>query len=549
MRHVRFAGLLSIIALAVITAFSQNPQLGSIDFPTSGSPQAQAAFLRGVAAMHSFWYEEALEAFQESTKIDPDFAMGYWGEAMTYNHPIWLQQDAEPARKALAKIKDVSRLTPRERAFIEAARILYGEGDKLARDLAYAAAMEKMHREFPDDLEVATFYSLSLLGTVRPGDKGFVRQMKAGAVALEVYQKNPNHPGAAHFVIHAFDDPEHAVLALPAAFRYARIAPAASHARHMPSHIFLQLGMWAEAAASNETAWKVSDDWVRGKNLALSLRDYHSNHWLTYVYCQQGRFSKAEGLIDYLRQTMKDHGRESVRWHDDTVAAYIVESRRWELASTLFQPSPAPAAGDDHSSHASHGAAPKPAAAQTMTPNTRRGMSLPLFVRALAAASNGSPDAEKLLAEMRANRGQSNDAYGAKILEIRELEIAALISSSKNNFDEAIAAMKRATALEEEMSPPSGPPTLIKPSHELFGEILLRANKPQEAAKQFATALARQPNRSHSLLGAARAAAKAGNKAAAVETYTKWLSIWQQADTNPPELREAREFIGQASTR
>ena len=553
MHRFRFVGLLSLVVLSVITAFPQSPQLGSINFPTSGSPQAQAAFLRGVAAMHSFWYEEALEAFQESTKLDPGFAMGHWGEAMTYNHPIWLQQDAEPARRALARIKEVSKLTPRERAFIEAARILYGEGDKLARDLAYAAAMEKMYREYPDDLEIATFYSLSLLGTVRPGDKGYVRQMKAGAVALEVYQKNPDHPGAAHFVIHAFDDPEHAILALPSAFRYAQIAPAASHARHMPSHIFLQLGMWAEAAASNETAWKVSDDWVKSKNLALSLRDYHSNHWLTYIYCQQGRFSKAEGLINYLRQTMKDHGRESVRWYDDTVAALIVESRRWDLAAKLFDPSPAPAAGDDHSSHASHGAAPaanpKPAAAQTMVPNTRRGMSLPLFVRALAAAGNGSPDAEKLLAEMRAHRGQSSDAYGAKILEIRELEIAALIAASKKNFDEAMTAMKRATALEEEMSPPSGPPTLIKPSHELFGEILLGTGKPQEASKQFATALARQPNRARSLLGLARAAAQSGNKATAIESYTKLLGIWKQADANLPEVREAREFIGQASTR
>ncbi|MGH9841851.1 MAG: tetratricopeptide repeat protein [Blastocatellia bacterium] len=554
MRRCKIAThILSVAVLVTVTTFAQSSQLGTINFATSGSPQAQAHFLRGVAAMHSFWYEEALEAFKESTRADPAFAMGYWGEAMTYNHPIWLQQDAEPARRALAQIKDTTKLTSRERAFVEAARILYGEGDKLVRDLAYAAAMEKMYREHPDDLEVATFYSLSLLGTVRPGDKGFARQVKAGAVALEVYQKNPNHPGAAHFVIHAFDDPEHAILALPAAFRYAQIAPAASHARHMPSHIFLQLGMWAEAAASNETAWKVSDDWVKSKNLARSLRDYHSNHWLTYIYCQQGRFTSAEGRINFLRQTMKDHGRESVRWYDDTVAAFIVESQRWDLAAKLFEPSPAPSAGGDHSSHASHGAAPvanqKPAAAQTMVPNTRRGMSLPLFVRALAAASAGSPDAEKLLTEMRANRGQSNDAYGAKILEIRELEIVALIAASKKNFDEAITAMKRATQLEEEMSPPSGPPTLIKPSHELFGEILLGAGKPQEASKQFATALARQPNRARSLLGSARAAAQSGAKTTAVEIYTKLLGIWKQADANLPEMREAREFVGQASAR
>src|SRR5262249_46334789 len=373
-------------------------------------------------------------------KIDPDFAMGYWGEAMSYNHPIWGQQDTEAGRRALAKIPDIkqaAKLTERERAFIEAARILYGEGDKLARVEPYRAAMEKDYRENPEDREAAAFYALALLGTVRRGDKGFARQMKAGAIALEVYQKNPDHPGAAHYVIHSFDDPEHAILALPAAFRYAQIAPASSHARHMPSHIFLQLGMWPEAAASNESAWKVSDDWVKGKNLSLSLRDYHSDHWLTYIYCQQGRFSKAEGLINFLRQTMKDHGRESVRWYDDTAAAFLVESGRWSMAATLFEAAPAQAAEAGYGGHGSHGATGESNAkpkAQTMAPNTRRGMSLPPFVRALAAASNGSPEAESLLAEMRANRGQNNDAYSTKILEVRELEIAAMIAASKKSF-------------------------------------------------------------------------------------------------------------------
>jgi tetratricopeptide (TPR) repeat protein len=541
MRRSRFA-LLSVLVL-ISSAFAQTPQLGRVDFPTSGSPQAQEHFLRGLASLHSFWYEEALEYFQAATKADPDFAMGYWGEAMTHNHPIWFQQDYEAGRKALAKIKDTNKLTPREKAFIDALRVLYGEGDKLARDLAYASAMEKLYRENPNDLEAAAFYSLALLGTVRPGDKGFQRQMKAGAVALEVYQRNPNHPGAAHYVIHSFDDPEHAILALPAAQRYAQIAPAAHHAQHMPSHIFLQLGMWPEAAASNETAWRVSDDWVKRKNLALNLRDYHSFFWLTYVYCQQGRYSRGEELVNRLRQTAKEHGAESVRYYDDVIAAFIVETERWELAAKLFNQSSSAEAGD-HAGHGSHGAAPKPAT--PMASVTGRGISAPLFVRALAAASAGAAEAEKLLGELRASRQPGASAYSAKILEIRELEIAALIAASKKNFDEAMAAMKRATALEEEMSPPSGPPTLIKPSHELFGEILLRAGKPKEAALAFAVALNRQPNRARSLVGAARAAAQSGDKARAVEFYTNFLRIWQQADPNQPELREAREFTGQA---
>jgi tetratricopeptide (TPR) repeat protein len=550
---LKTAMLTPILFVFAFSAFAQTTQLGRVDFPNSGAPRAQGDFLRGLAALHSFWYEEALEAFQAATKADPDFAMGYWGEAMTYNHPLWAQQDAEAGRKALAKIKDTSKLTGREKAFIDAVRALYGEGDKLARDQAYASAMEKIYRDYPDDLETAAFYSLALMGTMRPGDKGFQRMMKAAAIALEVYQKNPNHPGAAHYVIHAFDDPEHAILALPAARRYAEIAPAAHHAQHMPSHIFLQLGMWPEAAASNETAWRVSDDWVRSKKLALSLRDYHSNHWLTYIYCQQGRYAKAEELIDRLRQTMKESGRDSVRLYDEAVAALIVETERWNLAAKLFEAPGAQPAADagEHAGHASHGAAPnaqaKPAA--TLMPDTRRAISLPLFIRAMGAASAGSADAEKLLGEMRAERGKSNNSYGAKVMEISELEVAALLAASKKNFDEAAGAIKRATMLEEEMSPPSGPPTLIKPSHELFGEILLRAGKPKEAAGQFAIALNRQPNRARSLIGAARAYAQSGDKARAGEYYATFLRVWREADANLPEIREAREFIGQAGVR
>src|SRR5256885_2292746 len=212
---------------------AQQSSLGQVDFPTSGSQQAQAHFLRGVAALHSFWYEEALDAFRESTKVEPTFMMGYWGEAM----------------------------------------------------------------------------------------------------ALDVFQKQPNHPGAAHYIIHAFGDPEHAILALPAARRYALIAPEAHHARHMPSHIFLQLGMWPEAAAANESSWATSDAWVKRKNLPLRMRDYHSLQWLQYIYLQQGRYSKAEDLLATVRKDMAEFAASSKpgpnRFADsytEMVAAFLVET-------------------------------------------------------------------------------------------------------------------------------------------------------------------------------------------------------------------------------
>jgi len=212
-----------LVLLITVTIQAQDSQLGRVEFPTSGSAKAQAHFLRGLAALHSFWYEEALEAFRESTKAEPDFMMGYWGEAMAHNHPLWSEQDIAAARVVIAKIKDTPKLIERERAYLNAVKLLYGDGDKRARDAAYSAAMEKVYRSYPKDLDAAAFYSLSLLGMARIGEKSYRLQAQAGAIAFEIYQKNPNHPGAAHYIIHAFDDPEHAILALPAARRYAEI--------------------------------------------------------------------------------------------------------------------------------------------------------------------------------------------------------------------------------------------------------------------------------------------------------------------------------------
>lgn len=531
-----------LMAIAVV-GNAQTSQLGSVQFPTSGSEKSQALFLRGLAALHSFWYEEALEAFRESTKIDPDFMMGYWGEAMAHNHPLWSEQDTPAARQVIAKIKETARLSPRERAYLNAVKLLYGEGDKRARDAAYSAAMEKVYRDYPDDLDAAAFYSLSLLGLVQPGDKSFRLQARAGAIALEVYQKNPNHPGAAHYIIHAFDDPEHAILALPAARRYADIAPEAHHARHMPSHIFLQLGMWPEAAASNESAWEASDAWMKRKHLSVNVRDYHSLNWLLYVYLQQGRYRKAEELLTLMKQTMSEStydnklrpGYYENNWAN-MAAAFVVETESWERARTLFPTSANSPEQPAMTTHGGHGASQPTSGAMTVR-SSSSGQRLPAFIRGLATAHgisfNEKPETRQ---EMSTNTAPS----------IGELEVTALTLSLKNNHDQAIEIMKRAVALEEQLAPPSGPPALIKPTHELFGEILLRAGKPKEAAEQFNKALLRQPNRARSLLGAARAAAQKGDQQSARAFYVKLSEQWQQADKDLAELREAQDYLKQA---
>ncbi|HLL14523.1 MAG TPA: hypothetical protein VK388_05640 [Pyrinomonadaceae bacterium] len=550
-------GIYACLAVAVFAQPSQKSQggaLGKIDFPTSGSPAAQEHFIRGVAALHSFWYEEALEAFQAATKAEPGFALGYWGEAMAHNHPLWNEQDTEAGRRALAKIPGTAKLTPRESAYVNAVKALYGEGDRHARNLAYVAAMEKLYKEYPADLEAASFYALSLLGAVRPTDKGYRLQAQAGAIALDVYAKNPDHPGAAHYIIHAFDDPEHAIIALPAARRYAEIAPDAHHARHMPSHIFIQLGMWPEAAASNESSWATSDAWVRRKNYSIERRDYHSLSWLEYVYLQQGRIKEAEAQLALMQKSMAELGAP-IRGSAYIYAVFIAETERWELIEKLF-PQPAAKSASlpaqkEVGADACHVAA-KPATANITpasltaqgSPRPTAGQLYGAYLRGLAAKTTA--DADKYVSDMRALGKEFERAgayvFSADMIEVMALEVAATARADAGKFEEAVELLGRATVLEESLRPPSGPPDMLKPSHELFGEVLLRAGRPAEAAQQFQTALLRQPNRPRSLLGLARAA-KGRDAKLAARAYADYLRTQERADRGTAELSEAHDYL------
>lgn len=523
--------VVSVPATLHTEASRPTSQLGKIEFPTSGSPTTQRHFLRGVAAMHSFWYEEALDEFRRSTATDPDFAMAYWGEAMAHNHPIWREQDVEAARQALEKIGETNRLTSREQAYLNAVRLLYGDGDKRSRDKAYSAAMEKIYRAYPDDLEAACFYALSLLGRGRKSDEGFRLQIQAGAITLDVFQKNPDHPCAAHYTIHAFDHPDLAILALPAARRYARIAPESHHAQHMPSHIFLQLGMWPEAAASSNAGWKESVSWVSREGLPMGLRDYHSLQWLHYMYLQQGRYKKADQLLELKLKNMREVGhdpkamasgfeRRVGRYYERMAAASVVETQRWESAATLED---APG-----------------------SPPNRSAQAILTFARGFGAAMQGSPDASRHLATLQALSKSPIDAdpfHRPERLDIWELEVTAAMHASKGDYDKAIGLVSRAVRMEESLPPPSGPPRIIKPTHELLGEILLRAGRPEEALKRFSTSLMRHPNRVRSLVGAARAARQTGDRAAAADSYSKLLESWVHADHQLTELQEARDFL------
>src|SRR5438309_662796 len=279
---------------------AQTSRLGTIDFPTSGAPAAQPQFVRGVLLLHSFEYRDAAQAFREAQRLDPGFALAYWGEALTYTHPIWNEQDVSAARAALQRLgptpaaRRAKAPTPREQAYLETVEILYGDGSKTKRDTAYSLAMERLVASFPADREAQVFYALSLLG-LNQGVRDVPTYMRAAAIAERVFRDNPNHPGAAHLLIHCYDDPIRAPLGLAAARAYSTIAPDAAHAQHMTTHIFLALGMCDEVVSQNELA--------SGRDRAAWTAN-HYTAWLGYGYLQQGRYGDALRHLNLMHKNM-----------------------------------------------------------------------------------------------------------------------------------------------------------------------------------------------------------------------------------------------------
>ena len=290
-----------VLVRGVLGASGETP-VGEVHFANSGAHGAQAAFLRGLAQLHNFEYADAAEAFRQAEKTDPGFAMAYWGEAMTHNHPIWMEQDKDAARKALEKLGPTPEVrrgkvpSARERAYLDAVEILYGNGTKNERDVRYAAAMRSLSQKYPDDPDAAAFSALAILGTAHEG-RDVSTYMRAAAILEELTCRYPDHPGAAHYLIHSYDDPAHAVLGLRAARRYSKIAPDAAHAQHMTSHIFIAMGMWDEVVAANETAVAVVNRGRERKGLP-PVSCGHYAYWLEYGYLEQGKrdvFSRDAG--------------------------------------------------------------------------------------------------------------------------------------------------------------------------------------------------------------------------------------------------------------
>jgi tetratricopeptide (TPR) repeat protein len=512
MKSVRTMSAVMAIALA-LSAQVSTQQFGSISFPTSGAAAAQEAFLTGVKALHNFQFDEAAVAFQQAQKQDPNFALAFWGEAMSHNHPLWAQQDLDKAKAALEKLAPThdARLAkarlPKEKALLEAMQTLYfGPGDKLARDIAYSAAMAKLYEQWPDDNEVGTLYALSLLGTVRPGDAGYRRQALAASIAEKIFKANPNHPGAAHFIIHSFDDPDHAPLALEAANAYAKIAPSAAHALHMPSHIYVQRGMWPQVVDSNVVAYKAAVDLNTKLKLAEGREDFHTLGWLSYGNLMLGKFDESKKNVE-MAKAAADRNPASAGIRDGYLgmrARHIQETGQWEK---LALPAAAPMAAGDHANMPGMNMGPS------------QGSATWIYIVGVSAAKLGdfatADAAEAQLKGIREKAQGGPNAYAVRPHTVREKELGAIIRWAKGQKEEALGLAKAAVDVEVTMEAPSGPPDPIKPALELYGELLAEAGRDKEAAAAFEQALLRMPNRTPSVKGLAQVAARVRQSSAA----------------------------------
>ena len=523
---------------------TSGPRLGRVVFHNSGSAAAQEPFLRGVAWLHSFGYEDALDAFRAAQKIDPSFALAYWGEAMSFSQPLWFFEEVAQARAALARLgptpeaRIAKAKTPREQGFMRAVEALFGPGDKPARHAAFAAEMAKVAGAHPTDDEAQTFYALALLSTMPRGDAALPIRRQAGAIAEKVFARNPNHPGAAHYILHAYDHGTLADRSLPAARAYAKIAPAASHALHMPAHAFLQVGFWDEAAASDQASWDASVAWAKRRGLPITSRDYHSLAWLQYEWTQQGRFSKTKEAIALVEQAMKvpspksqapsplhsgghGYGEQSEIGRGSGEAAlrndrgsmrarYIIESERWQEMK-----------------------------GQTTFDNIEE-----LFALGLSAVNLG--DAARVRSVIDEFRKASAPTQPAELREQAEVmlrEMEALDLFAQGQQQAAFAIMDRAVALQARMPKPIGRPFPVKGADELYGELLLQVGRAKEAVIWFNRALTRTPNRSRAVLGLARAHRNAGDAVNAKAAYKRFLTNYRLADPGLTEVAEARDAL------
>nr|WKN39763.1 tetratricopeptide repeat protein [Tunicatimonas sp. TK19036] len=500
-----------VVSCSSKSAEEEAAQLGEIELTVTGNEHALPHFKKGLLLLHSFEYQDARNEFLKAQELDSTLAMAYWGEAMTYNHSLWGEQDFGAGVKALRKIAGNRQtdITPLEEDFLEAVSILYKPGTtKTDRDQAYADYMEKMHEQYPNNLEVAAFYALSLLGSVETRDDKVYEQ--GAKVAKSILAENANHPGALHYLIHSYDDPQHAFMALNAADSYSVVAPDASHALHMPSHIYVALGMWVQVVASNEASYGASVDKMEREGKSNDGRSYHAFHWLQYGYLQQGRHEDAEKLLQQMQQYTQENPSLYARRHLAYMkGTYLVETDAW----------------------------------QSKWPEVEVKVNdLNILVKALYHFTNGmtafkNQHADEVQAaitaideemEQEAVRMQTQNITTCSALtrevpsqldldyaKVMVMELKAMQAWLQQDATETERWLQEAIALDESVSYSYGPPLIVKPTRELYGEWLLETGDPEKALEQFEKGLERAPKRVRLLRGQQEAAKVIGNDALA----------------------------------
>jgi len=481
----------------------EEANLGEIEFKVTGAEDALPYFHEGLLLLHSFEFEDAAEQFVKAQEIDSNFVMAYWGEAMSYNHPLWKERFSDDGIAALKKLGDTKEIrlqkaqTAIERDLLEGVEILYKDGDKKELDVAYKNHMERLYKLYPDHHEVAAFYALSLLGASKSREADDNYELGA-KIAQSIIEENPQHPGALHYLIHSYDDPDHAQLALGAADSYAKVAPNAGHALHMPSHIFVALGMWDEVIKSNIASYDASVERMTSKKLDNDARGYHAFKWLMYGHLQKGEFESARKLVYDMKKFCAEKPSSKARAHFIMMkAAYLLESGNWtdsitneivdlEKLNLLVQ-------GVQVFTQGMNGYELKNIDALNLAISELERM-------------QSSAETKMVLGSPKMCSGVSRYLQPPSVDEVNSIKVLSYELKAARallNKDEKMAEqwMRAATKLEERTAYTYGPPNIVKPSFELYGEWLVEKDRKKEAQDQFNKVLIRAPKRRLAVVG------------------------------------------------
>jgi tetratricopeptide (TPR) repeat protein len=516
-------------------------KLGRVNFRTSCSNKVQPQFNQAVAWLHSFEYEEAEKIFTQVSTIDPRCGMAYWGIAMSNFHPLWMPPTPAELKKgsdAAAQATRIGAATQRERDYIAAISTFYkdaGQVDHRTRTFAYSDAMKKLYETNRTDDEAAVFYALALIttGTMTP-DKTYAKEKEAAEILNRILARQPRHPGVAHYLIHGYDFPALAHLALPAARSYAAIAPASAHAQHMPSHIFIRLGLWQQAVDSNLDAEAAAKAFALRHHMPGAWDEQlHAMDYLAYAYLQLAQDKKALGVLQDMNKLLQvDPPTFKVAYALSAIPArYALERRQWSEAVKLPL---------DHPRMNAFPWAKFPWATAHIH-----------FARAIGAGRLGDVDsARKAVNELSSIHNSLSEVRGdydwARQVDIERQVASAWVKYAEGAHEEALRLMRAAADLDDVTEKHPVTPGAVLPAREQLGELLLELKQPAPALEAFETALRTTPNRFNAVYGAARAATLSNKRQKAVDYYQKLVALSRSADSSRREVKEAKEFLAQA---